>query len=68
MSNIYDESYELNGPLPFYHPKHLIHYLMWGKLISLFAQERSLKLSNRKDKTGESGGVNFISVFEEYSG
>lgn len=32
MSNIYDESYELNGPLPFYHPKHLIHYLMWGKV------------------------------------
>ncbi|KAI9316514.1 RAVE protein 1 C terminal-domain-containing protein [Dichotomocladium elegans] len=32
LSNIYDESYELNGPLPFYHPKHLIHYLMWGKL------------------------------------
>ncbi|KAI9258749.1 RAVE protein 1 C terminal-domain-containing protein [Phascolomyces articulosus] len=32
MSNIYDESYELNGPLPFYHPNLLIHYLMWGKI------------------------------------
>ncbi|KAI8369422.1 RAVE protein 1 C terminal-domain-containing protein [Radiomyces spectabilis] len=32
MSNIYDLSYEKNGPLPLYHPYHLIHYLMWGKM------------------------------------
>ncbi|KAI8144673.1 RAVE protein 1 C terminal-domain-containing protein [Fennellomyces sp. T-0311] len=32
MTNIYDESFELNGALPLYHPNHLIHYLMWGKL------------------------------------
>ncbi|ORY97295.1 RAVE protein 1 C terminal-domain-containing protein, partial [Syncephalastrum racemosum] len=32
MSNIYDLSCALNGPLPFYHPNHLIHYLMWGKI------------------------------------
>ncbi|KAG1472233.1 hypothetical protein G6F56_001663 [Rhizopus delemar] len=29
MSSIYDVSYEMNGPLPFYHPDHLIHYVMW---------------------------------------
>lgn len=32
MSNIYDLSCALNGPLPFYHPDHMIHYLMWGKI------------------------------------
>ncbi|RCH95795.1 regulator of (H+)-ATPase in vacuolar membrane, partial [Rhizopus azygosporus] len=32
MSSIYDISYEMNGPLPFYHPRHLIHYIMWGKM------------------------------------
>lgn len=31
MSSIYDISYEMNGPLPFYHPDHIIHYIMWGK-------------------------------------
>ncbi|KAG0771009.1 hypothetical protein G6F22_016873 [Rhizopus arrhizus] len=32
MSSIYDISYEMNGPLPFYHPDHIIHYIMWGKM------------------------------------
>lgn len=32
MSSIFDISYEMNGPLPFYHPDHLIHYIMWGKM------------------------------------
>lgn len=32
MSSIFDISYEMNGPLPFYHPNHLIHYIMWGKM------------------------------------
>lgn len=33
MSSIYDESYDKNGPLPFYHPNHLMHYVMWGKYL-----------------------------------
>lgn len=32
MSSIFDISYEMNGPLPFYHPDHIIHYVMWGKM------------------------------------
>lgn len=32
MSSIFDISYEMNGPLPFYHPDHIIHYIMWGKM------------------------------------
>lgn len=32
MSSIFDISYEMNGPLPFYHPNHIIHYVMWGKM------------------------------------
>ncbi|KAI9477753.1 MAG: RAVE protein 1 C terminal-domain-containing protein [Benjaminiella poitrasii] len=32
MSSIFDVSYEMNGPLPFYHPDHLIHYIMWGNM------------------------------------
>jgi hypothetical protein len=32
MTSIFDISYEMNGPLPFYHPDHLIHYVMWGKM------------------------------------
>lgn len=32
MSSIFDISFEMNGPLPFYHPDHLIHYVMWGKM------------------------------------
>lgn len=35
MSSIYDISYEMNGPLPFYHPDHIIHYIMWGKSIQI---------------------------------
>jgi hypothetical protein len=44
MSSIFDISYTMNGPLPFYHPNHLIHYIMWDKmdlvnniLVSLYA-------------------------------
>ncbi|KAI8370276.1 RAVE protein 1 C terminal-domain-containing protein [Blakeslea trispora] len=32
MTSIFDISYEMNGPLPFYHPQHLVHYTMWGKM------------------------------------
>ncbi|GAA5804339.1 hypothetical protein HPULCUR_009827 [Helicostylum pulchrum] len=32
MSSIFDISFEMNGPLPFYHPDHIIHYVMWGKM------------------------------------
>ncbi|KAI8367413.1 RAVE protein 1 C terminal-domain-containing protein [Choanephora cucurbitarum] len=32
MTSIFDISYEMNGPLPFYHPYHLVHYTMWGKM------------------------------------
>ncbi|KAI8988974.1 RAVE protein 1 C terminal-domain-containing protein [Pilobolus umbonatus] len=32
MSSVFDISYEVNGPLPFYHPEHLIHYIMWNKM------------------------------------
>ncbi|KAI7875760.1 hypothetical protein K492DRAFT_136166 [Lichtheimia hyalospora FSU 10163] len=52
MSNIYDESYELNGPLPFYHPNHLIHYLMWGKmkLVNLVMSTLYRSLKNTMDE------------------
>lgn len=49
MSSIYDLSYGMNGPLPLYHPDHLIHYLMWGMQRSPFEQEGSLIPSYRKD-------------------
>ncbi|ORZ24097.1 RAVE protein 1 C terminal-domain-containing protein [Absidia repens] len=31
-ASLYDLSYDMNGPLPLYHPRHLLHYLLWGKV------------------------------------
>lgn len=31
-ASLYDLSYNMNGPLPLYHPRHLLHYLLWGKV------------------------------------
>ncbi|KAI8085118.1 RAVE protein 1 C terminal-domain-containing protein [Halteromyces radiatus] len=31
-ASLYDLSYENNGPLSLYHPRHLLHYLLWGKV------------------------------------
>ncbi|KAI8971923.1 RAVE protein 1 C terminal-domain-containing protein [Mycotypha africana] len=42
MSSIFDISNEMNGPLPFYHPRHLFHYLMWGKIGFIHCILRSL--------------------------
>ncbi|KAG0842100.1 hypothetical protein G6F19_001183 [Rhizopus arrhizus] len=47
MSSIYDISYEMNGPLPFYHPDHIIHYIMWGKMELVHNNG-----SNKKNKGG----------------
>jgi hypothetical protein len=30
--SLYDLSYKLNGSLPLYHPRQLLHYLLWGKV------------------------------------
>ncbi|KAL0097480.1 RAVE protein 1 C terminal-domain-containing protein [Phycomyces blakesleeanus] len=42
MSNIYDLSYDRNGPLTIYHPNYLIHYMMWGKMDLINSVLRSL--------------------------
>ncbi|KAI8330852.1 RAVE protein 1 C terminal-domain-containing protein [Chlamydoabsidia padenii] len=30
--SLYELSYKLNGSLPLYHPRQLLHYLLWGKV------------------------------------
>ncbi|KAI9307260.1 RAVE protein 1 C terminal-domain-containing protein [Cunninghamella echinulata] len=48
VSSLYELSYVANGPLPIYHPRHLLHYLLWGKISLINAILQSLYKSLRQ--------------------
>ncbi|CAO3607183.1 unnamed protein product [Cunninghamella echinulata] len=48
VSSLYELSYVANGPLPIYHPRHLLHYLLWGKFSLINAILQSLYKSLRQ--------------------
>ncbi|ORX48543.1 hypothetical protein DM01DRAFT_1117238 [Hesseltinella vesiculosa] len=62
-TSLFDLSYSINGALPLYHPRYLLHYLLWGKLDLvnhvLLSVYQALKLADDLD-LGSDGHLNDI--------